>query len=75
MLPAASRRTTPHSIVRFNPCTTLPAVFIAAACNRSVPTAAAGCMPNSRMSIGVINEPPPMPVMPTSMPMANAEMA
>ena len=33
-----------------------------------MPTAVAGCTPNSRISSGVINEPPPIPVIPTSRP-------
>ena len=33
-----------------------------------MPTAVAGWMPNSSTSSGVINDPPPTPVKPTSMP-------
>jgi hypothetical protein len=35
----------------------------------SVPIATDGLKPKTRTSIGVINEPPPIPVMPTSRPM------
>src|SRR6476660_2737267 len=35
----------------------------------SVPIAVVGWIPKMRISSGVIREPPPMPVMPTSMPM------
>jgi hypothetical protein len=34
----------------------------------SVPTAVVACTPNSRTRIGVISEPPPIPLSPTSMP-------
>src|SRR5690349_7943416 len=37
----------------------------------SVPIAVVGWMPKMRISSGVISEPPPMPVMPTSTPMPN----
>jgi hypothetical protein len=46
----------------------VPTVLVDAAKRRSVPTAVAGCTPNSKISNGVINEPPPTPVMPTSKP-------
>ena len=36
----------------------------------SVPTASVGLNPNARMRIGVISEPPPMPVSPTSAPIS-----
>src|SRR3546814_8670259 len=35
---------------------------------RSVPTAIAGLMPQNRIRIGVISEPPPTPVAPTAVP-------
>jgi len=75
MLPAASRRTMRQSIVWLNPCTRLPAVFVTAAYSRSVPTAAAGLIPNTRMSRGVISEPPPTPVKPTRAPTRKPEIA
>src|SRR4051794_37662941 len=37
----------------------------------SVPIAVVGWMPKMRISSGVISEPPPMPVIPTSTPMPN----
>src|SRR3954466_7914992 len=36
----------------------------------SVPIATVGLKPKTRISIGVIREPPPMPVMPTSKPIS-----
>src|SRR3954451_19081696 len=40
----------------------------------SVPTAVTGWIPNSRMRRGVIRDPPPIPVMPMSMPIPNPKM-
>ena len=37
----------------------------------SVPIAVVGWIPKMRISSGVIRDPPPMPVMPTSTPMPN----
>ncbi|MNJ65947.1 hypothetical protein D3C77_619890 [compost metagenome] len=47
--------------------TQTPLALVMAAYSRSVPTAVAGLMPN-QSRIGVINEPPPTPVMPTMKP-------
>ncbi|CAI8799623.1 hypothetical protein EMIT0215P_10160 [Pseudomonas serboccidentalis] len=47
--------------------------MVMAAYNRSVPTAVAGLMPN-HSRIGVINEPPPTPVMPTIKPTTSPAM-
>ena len=46
-----------------------------APCRMSVPTAAFGSKPKSRISIGVIRLPPPMPVMPTRIPTAAPAIA
>ena len=72
-LPDASRRTIRQSTVWFRPCTNVPTVFVAEAYSRSVPTAVAGWTPNSSTRIGVISEPPPTPVWPTSRPTKNPE--
>src|SRR5436190_7911464 len=40
----------------------------------SVPTAVTGWIPKTRIRSGVISEPPPMPVMPTSRPMPKPNM-
>ena len=48
----------------------VPALFVIEAKARSVPTATVGETPNSSVSSGVISEPPPTPVMPTSKPTA-----
>ena len=45
-------------------CTAPPTGFITIDATRSLDTAASGWMPNSRIIIGVIRAPPPMPVMP-----------
>jgi hypothetical protein len=42
--------------------------LVTAAYARSVPIAVTGFTPNTRISSGVISEPPPMPVIPTKMP-------
>src|SRR3954469_7428263 len=55
------------------PCTRLPPVLVAAAYSRSVPTAVDGWTPNSRINNGVISEPPPTPVIPTSRPTPKPE--
>ncbi len=73
MLPLARRMTAGQWMLRAHPCTTPPPALVAAAYSRSVPTAVAGCTPNSRISKGVISEPPPTPVMPTSKPTLKPE--
>ena len=52
----------------------VPADLVTEANARSVPTATVGEMPNSNVSRGVINEPPPTPVSPTRMPTAKPEI-
>ena len=49
---------------------TAPKDLKIAPCRMSVPTAVFGSKPKIRISIGVISEPPPIPVMPTSVPTA-----
>ena len=56
-----------QSMFLFLLCTSTPPDLVMAAYNKSVPTAVAGLMPNHNR-IGVINEPPPTPVMPTIKP-------
>ena len=73
-LPLASRRTTVQSIVRAKPWTRLPPVLVAAAKSRSVPTAVAGWTPNNRIISGVMSDPPPTPVIPTSRPPTNPQI-
>src|SRR5579859_4984732 len=72
-LPDASSRTMRQFTVRCAPCTSVPTDFVADAYSRSVPTAAAGCTPKSSTSSGVISEPPPVPVCPTSNPTRNPD--
>src|SRR3954452_10316963 len=48
-----------------------PTVFVTAPYARSVPTATTGLVPIATIRRGVISEPPPMPVSPTSMPTPN----
>ena len=55
-------------------CRTAPKDLKTAPCRMSVPTAVFGSKPKSRISIGVINEPPPIPVMPTSTPIIRPAM-
>jgi hypothetical protein len=49
-------------------CFQPPTVFVTAAYARSVPMAVTGVTPNTRISIGVISDPPPIPVIPTRIP-------
>ena len=46
------------------------ASLVMAANQRSVPTAVNGAVPNTISRIGVINAPPPTPVMPTTKPVS-----
>ncbi|MCY1458157.1 hypothetical protein D9M71_755150 [compost metagenome] len=66
-LPRVSQPVIAQSMLLFFLWTRTPLDLVMAAYSRSVPTAVAGLMPNhSRM--GVINDPPPTPVMPTMKP-------
>src|SRR4029079_1785293 len=68
-LPTASQRAIPRCTVwclRWRPA---PAGFVIGAEHMSVPTAVTGWTPKARIKRGVISDPPPMPVMPISMPM------
>ena len=62
--PASCARTLP--ILR---CWNAPTVLKIAPWAMSEPTATAGLTPKRMTRMGVISEPPPMPVMPTSVPM------
>ena len=66
--PIASHSAMRGNTVPLRKCCQPPTVLVTAAYARSVPTATTGLMPNTRMSSGVISEPPPMPVIPTRMP-------
>ena len=74
-LPLANRRTIRQFTVPLSPCTMVPTLFVADAYSRSVPTAVAGWMPNTNISNGVINDPPPTPVCPTRRPTSRPETA
>src|SRR5688500_4907790 len=50
-------------------CRAAPNVLKTAPCRMSVPIATVGLKPNRKTSIGVMREPPPIPVIPTRMPM------
>jgi hypothetical protein len=52
---------------------TVPPSLVKAAKSRSVPTARMGLMPKPKMSSGVIKEPPPTPVRPTTKPTKKPE--
>jgi len=54
--------------VRLRMWTPAPIGRMTTAATRSLEMAAAGLMPNSKISIGVIRAPPPAPVSPTSRP-------
>jgi hypothetical protein len=58
---------------RAAPWTTTPTTLVKDAKRRTVPTAVAGCTPNSKMSIGVMSDPPPIPVIPTRTPTKNPD--
>ena len=47
-------------------CRTAPKLLKTAPCRMSVPTASVGLKPKKRIRIGVISDPPPIPVSPTS---------
>jgi hypothetical protein len=51
-------------------CRIAPTVLKIAPWRMSVPTASVGLNPKTITRIGVINEPPPIPVMPTSVPIS-----
>ena len=74
-LPIASVPTKRQSIVRAALCTMVPVALVEAANSKSVPTAVVGWTPNSKMSSGVNNEPPPTPVMPTRAPTQKPDAA
>ncbi len=73
-LPAASRATRGQSTEPFQPWIAVPTILVMAVKSRSVPTAVAGWMPKKSRS-GVISDPPPVPVKPTSTPTSRPESA
>src|SRR3954453_5191445 len=52
-------------------CRTAPIVLKIAPWAMSVPTASVGLNPKTMTRMGVISEPPPIPVIPTSVPISN----
>ena len=73
MLPQASRITAGQWMVRTQPCDEAATGLGRRRIQRSVPTAVAGWTPNSMISSGVISDPPPTPVRPTSKPTLKPE--
>jgi len=61
--PASRARTFP-----MRRCCTAPTVLKTAPCAMSVPMAVVGGIPKTKTRIGVMSDPPPIPVMPTSSP-------
>ena len=73
ILPVASLLVIVQLTVLLAPCTTVPHDLVTAANRRSVPTAVAGWMPKTRIRSGVIIDPPPTPVCPTSRPTSSPQ--
>jgi len=71
MLPILRSFTISQSIVFLAWWIKIPVDLVIDAYNKSVPTAIAGGMENPSTRIGVINEPPPTPVTPTTKPTKN----
>ena len=77
--PTRDRGAEPASIHSASRACTVPSIrwrtapndLKTAPCRMSVPTATFALKPKSRIRIGVISEPPPIPVMPTSTPTSN----
>src|SRR5487761_2477937 len=67
-LPIANSPATFQSTEPLRACTQPPKDLVSAAYNKSVPTAVTGDTPNNNTSSGVISEPPPTPVTPTTSP-------
>jgi len=67
-LPNASQVAVPRSTVRLRRCRQPPTVLVRAPYAMSVPIATTGCVPMTSSSSGVISDPPPIPVRPTSTP-------
>jgi hypothetical protein len=74
-LPMTSRPTTRQSTRRLNPNEAVATSFVLAENMRSVPTATAGGCPKINTNMGVIKDPPPTPVRPTSAPTSKPQMA
>ena len=68
MLPRAVQPTTGQSITRARARPMEPPILVKAANSRSVPMARCGFMRKKKISKGVISEPPPTPVSPTTKP-------
>src|SRR3954469_18503490 len=69
--PTAIHVDSPISMVRWRRKRAPPTVFVTAPYAKSVPTAVTGLIPKTMISSGVIRDPPPMPVSPTSVPTPN----
>ena len=77
--PTSENGADPSSIQSVSRAWTVPSCLCRAApndlkiapCRMSVPIATVGLKPKKKTSIGVIREPPPIPVMPTSTPMSS----
>src|ERR1700753_4306878 len=74
-LPRTSRPTMRQSTRRLKPNEAVATSFVLAENIRSVPTATAGGCPNRSTKMGVIKDPPPTPVRPTSAPTIKPERA
>src|SRR3954468_16881678 len=70
-LPSARKAVSGRFTVPRRRCLHPPTVFVTAAYAMSEPIAVVGAVPNRRIRTGVIREPPPMPVIPTSRPIPN----
>ena len=68
MLPADRLPTMRQSTRRARASRRVPPALVKAANNRSVPTARYGLTPKKKIRMGVISEPPPTPVRPTTRP-------
>ena len=73
MLPAQSKPTTRQGTMRWRARLTVPPSLVNAANSKSVPIAKCGLTPKKNISTGVINEPPPTPVIPTISPTKKPE--
>ncbi len=74
-LPMTSRPTMRQSTRRLKPNEAVATSLVLAENNKSVPTATAGGWPKTSTKMGVIKEPPPTPVRPTSAPTIRPQRA
>ena len=71
MLPADKWATMRQSTRPARASLTVPPILVKAANSKSVPMAKYGFTPKKKIKIGVISEPPPTPVRPTTSPTKN----